>query len=148
MYPGEVAILRRGKELTHCHFQGWRCAGCGRPCTRVRWPSLRTGQELTCCHFQGWQCAGCGKAMYLDEAAILRTGQELTRCHFQGWRCAGCERAMYPGEVAIFADRAGTNKCWHPGCFSCARYGILLPLTFYSMQKTLFRSFIRRKLTL
>ncbi|XP_033123431.1 testin-like isoform X2 [Anneissia japonica] len=35
------------------------------------------------------------------------------------WACSKCGGSMRGGDVAVFAERAGTNKCWHPACFRC-----------------------------
>ncbi|XP_071961725.1 testin-like isoform X2 [Antedon mediterranea] len=35
------------------------------------------------------------------------------------WACSKCGEGMKGGDVAVFAERAGTNKCWHPACFRC-----------------------------
>jgi len=36
------------------------------------------------------------------------------------WLCQNCTQPIRGGEVAIFAERAGSDKCWHPDCFSCS----------------------------
>ena len=36
------------------------------------------------------------------------------------WLCQNCTEPIRGGEVAIFAERAGSDKCWHPHCFSCS----------------------------
>ena len=36
------------------------------------------------------------------------------------WLCQNCTHPIRGGEVAIFAERAGSDKCWHPDCFSCS----------------------------
>ncbi len=33
--------------------------------------------------------------------------------------CQGCNGPLRLGDVAIRADRAGTDKMWHPQCFKC-----------------------------
>ncbi|XP_057313445.1 testin-like isoform X2 [Hydractinia symbiolongicarpus] len=44
-----------------------------------------------------------------------KTPQEVTQ-----WVCERCNKHLLSGEVAIFAERAGKDKCWHPGCFVCS----------------------------
>lgn len=36
------------------------------------------------------------------------------------WSCRKCTQPIEPGTVAIFAERAGSDKCWHPQCFVCS----------------------------
>ena len=35
------------------------------------------------------------------------------------WLCQNCGQPIQGGQVAIFAERAGSDKCWHPDCFVC-----------------------------
>ncbi|XP_068207816.1 uncharacterized protein [Palaemon carinicauda] len=39
--------------------------------------------------------------------------------HKSKYSCQGCNLPMNVGDVAIFCERAGSDKCWHPACFSC-----------------------------
>nr|AMQ67873.1 prickle/testin-like protein [Oscarella lobularis] len=43
-----------------------------------------------------------------------------------GWTCAECRKGLESGSVAVFADRAGDDRCWHPGCFVCSKCKELL----------------------
>lgn len=36
------------------------------------------------------------------------------------WSCRKCSQPIEAGTVAIFAERAGSDKCWHPQCFVCS----------------------------
>jgi hypothetical protein len=36
------------------------------------------------------------------------------------WCCRKCSQPIEAGTVAIFAERAGSDKCWHPQCFVCS----------------------------
>ncbi len=36
------------------------------------------------------------------------------------WSCRKCTQPIEAGTVAIFAERAGSDKCWHPQCFVCS----------------------------
>ena len=38
----------------------------------------------------------------------------------QNWSCRKCSQIIQAGTVAIFAERAGSDKCWHPQCFVCS----------------------------
>ncbi|XP_071809956.1 testin-like isoform X1 [Asterias amurensis] len=42
------------------------------------------------------------------------------------WKCCRCTKGMTGGDVAVFAERAGNDKCWHPGCFRCRTCNELL----------------------
>lgn len=42
------------------------------------------------------------------------------------WQCVKCGDNMSGGDVAVFAERAGVDKCWHPGCFRCTTCSELL----------------------
>ncbi|XP_022108482.1 testin-like isoform X1 [Acanthaster planci] len=42
------------------------------------------------------------------------------------WKCCRCNQGMTGGDVAVFAERAGNDKCWHPGCFRCRTCNELL----------------------
>nr|XP_002734641.1 PREDICTED: testin-like [Saccoglossus kowalevskii] len=42
------------------------------------------------------------------------------------WKCCGCHENLEGGDVAVFAERAGPDKCWHPGCFRCGTCNELL----------------------
>ena len=71
-----------------------------------------------------------------DQRPSSTTPQKLTT---SSWSCAGCGQRMGPGEVAIFAERAGQDKCWHPGCFACCECGeILEDLLYYYSYGQLF----------
>lgn len=35
------------------------------------------------------------------------------------WDCVVCPDKLKTGDIAILAERAGTEKRWHPGCFQC-----------------------------
>lgn len=57
----------------------------------------------------------------------------------QKWTCHGCNDEIPPGSVAVFAERAGTQKCWHPSCFRCADCGqLLVDLIYFWDQDSLF----------
>ncbi|NXQ17802.1 TES protein, partial [Peucedramus taeniatus] len=40
--------------------------------------------------------------------------------------CYHCKLHMKEGDPAVYAERAGYDKLWHPGCFICSTCGELL----------------------
>ncbi|NXB41025.1 TES protein, partial [Struthidea cinerea] len=40
--------------------------------------------------------------------------------------CYHCKLNMQEGDPAVYAERAGYDKLWHPGCFVCCTCGELL----------------------
>lgn len=46
--------------------------------------------------------------------------QEVIQDPDQCWSCRKCNQPIQAGTVAIFAERAGSDKCWHPECFQCS----------------------------
>lgn len=46
--------------------------------------------------------------------------QEVIQESEQHWSCRKCCQPIQTGTVAIFAERAGSDKCWHPQCFVCS----------------------------
>ena len=46
--------------------------------------------------------------------------QEIFELPEQQWHCHKCRQPVQPGTVAVFAERAGSDKCWHPQCFCCS----------------------------
>ena len=46
--------------------------------------------------------------------------QEVIQQSEQQWCCRKCSQPIEAGTVAIFAERAGSDKCWHPQCFVCS----------------------------
>lgn len=46
--------------------------------------------------------------------------QEVIQGEDQVWICRKCVQPIEAGQVAIFAERAGSDKCWHPQCFTCS----------------------------
>jgi len=46
--------------------------------------------------------------------------QEVIQGEDQVWMCRKCVQPIEAGQVAIFAERAGSDKCWHPQCFTCS----------------------------
>ncbi|EDL28963.1 mCG54711 [Mus musculus] len=47
------------------------------------------------------------------------------------YSCYCCKRIIKEGYPAIFAERAGYDKLWHPGCFICSTCGELLVNMIY-----------------
>lgn len=45
--------------------------------------------------------------------------------------CSKCEKTIETGDMAVFAERAGDDKCWHVGCFTCEEDGDFLVDLFY-----------------
>uniref|UniRef100_W8BCU0 Protein espinas n=2 Tax=Ceratitis capitata TaxID=7213 RepID=W8BCU0_CERCA len=33
--------------------------------------------------------------------------------------CKGCDEPLSAGDIVVFAQRVGSQICWHPGCFVC-----------------------------
>ncbi|XP_067632173.1 protein espinas [Eurosta solidaginis] len=33
--------------------------------------------------------------------------------------CKGCDEPLSSGDIVVFAQRVGSQICWHPGCFVC-----------------------------
>lgn len=55
------------------------------------------------------------------------------------WLCQNCTEPIRGGEVAIFAERAGSDKCWHPHCFSCSIcHEILAELVYFFVDDSIF----------
>ena len=53
--------------------------------------------------------------------------------------CEGCGGECPPGSVAVFAERAGSQKCWHPSCFRCSDCSeLLVDLIYFWDQDALF----------
>ncbi|KAF5893477.1 testin isoform X2, partial [Clarias magur] len=51
------------------------------------------------------------------------------------YACHHCQRAMNRGDPAVFAERAGFDKLWHPGCFVCCTCNELLVDMIYFWKK-------------
>ncbi|KAA0724441.1 Testin [Triplophysa tibetana] len=51
------------------------------------------------------------------------------------YSCHQCQQPMKKGEPAVFADRAGYDKLWHPGCFVCCTCTELLVDMIYFWKK-------------
>ncbi|KAM9471244.1 testin [Clarias gariepinus] len=51
------------------------------------------------------------------------------------YACHQCHRAMNRGDPAVFAERAGFEKLWHPGCFVCCTCNELLVDMIYFWKK-------------
>lgn len=49
--------------------------------------------------------------------------------------CHHCQRAMNRGDPAVYAERAGFDKLWHPGCFVCCTCNELLVDMIYFWKK-------------
>ncbi|XP_052027840.1 testin-like [Apodemus sylvaticus] len=47
------------------------------------------------------------------------------------YSCYWCKRAIKEGHPAVFAEKAGYDKLWHPGCFICSTCGELLVNMIY-----------------
>ena len=54
--------------------------------------------------------------------------QEVIQGEDQVWICRKCVAPIEAGQVAIFAERAGSDKCWHPQCFTCSICQVFTPL--------------------
>jgi len=55
------------------------------------------------------------------------------------WLCQNCTHPIRGGEVAIFAERAGSDKCWHPDCFSCSIcHEVLAELVYFFSDSNIF----------
>jgi len=55
------------------------------------------------------------------------------------WLCQNCTQPIRGGEVAIFAERAGSDKCWHPNCFSCSIcHEVLAELVYFFSDDSIF----------
>lgn len=50
----------------------------------------------------------------------VRYEQEIFELPEQQWHCHKCRLPVQPGTVAVFAERAGSDTCWHPQCFCCS----------------------------
>ncbi|CAM9963746.1 unnamed protein product [Lampetra fluviatilis] len=47
-------------------------------------------------------------------------------------RCNRCKQPMQQGDPAVFAERAGSQHLWHPGCFCCSACDeILVDLVYF-----------------
>ncbi|XP_065147866.1 testin [Paramisgurnus dabryanus] len=51
------------------------------------------------------------------------------------YSCHQCQQPMKKGEPAVYADRAGYDKLWHPGCFVCCTCTELLVDMIYFWKK-------------
>lgn len=56
--------------------------------------------------------------------------QEVIQELEQGWTCRKCCLPIEGGSVAIFAERAGSDKCWHPQCFVCSICNVRNDISF------------------
>lgn len=45
--------------------------------------------------------------------------------------CQGCDKPVENGTIGLFAQRAGPQACWHPGCFACSKCKHLLADLIY-----------------
>lgn len=54
--------------------------------------------------------------------------QEVIQEPEKEWTCRKCIQPIVAGTVAIFAERAGSDKCWHPQCFTCSICNVTIPL--------------------
>lgn len=46
--------------------------------------------------------------------------RQIPLTHSGKLECKNCEKSIDNGSIGIFAARAGSEACWHPGCFTCA----------------------------
>lgn len=51
------------------------------------------------------------------------------------YSCHRCQQPMKKGEPAVYAERAGYDKLWHPGCFVCCTCTELLVDMIYFWKK-------------
>ncbi|XP_060784395.1 testin [Neoarius graeffei] len=51
------------------------------------------------------------------------------------YACHHCQCVMNRGDLAVFAERAGYDKLWHPGCFVCCTCNELLVDMIYFWKK-------------
>ncbi|XP_017330144.1 testin [Ictalurus punctatus] len=51
------------------------------------------------------------------------------------YACHHCQRVMNRGDPAVYAERAGYDKLWHPGCFVCCTCNELLVDMIYFWKK-------------
>ncbi|XP_064417113.1 testin [Latimeria chalumnae] len=51
------------------------------------------------------------------------------------YSCYHCKLAMQEGDPAVYAERAGYDKLWHPGCFICCTCNELLVDLIYFWKK-------------
>ncbi|XP_046705755.1 testin [Silurus meridionalis] len=51
------------------------------------------------------------------------------------YACHHCQGAMKRGDPAVYAERAGFDKLWHPGCFVCCTCNELLVDMIYFLKK-------------
>ncbi|KAG7329525.1 hypothetical protein KOW79_007699 [Hemibagrus wyckioides] len=51
------------------------------------------------------------------------------------YECHHCQRVMNRGDPAVYAERAGYDKLWHPGCFVCCTCNELLVDMIYFWKK-------------
>lgn len=55
------------------------------------------------------------------------------------WSCRKCSQPIEAGTVAIFAERAGSDKCWHPQCFQCSIcHEMLADLIYFFVDDNMF----------
>ncbi|XP_046889397.1 testin [Hypomesus transpacificus] len=53
----------------------------------------------------------------------------------QTFSCHQCQQPMRQGEPAVYAERAGYDQLWHPGCFVCCTCSELLVDMIYFWKK-------------
>ncbi|CAF0852384.1 unnamed protein product [Brachionus calyciflorus] len=46
--------------------------------------------------------------------------RQIPLTHQGKLECKNCEKSIENGSIGIFAARAGSDACWHPGCFNCS----------------------------
>uniref|UniRef100_H2YE73 Testin n=1 Tax=Ciona savignyi TaxID=51511 RepID=H2YE73_CIOSA len=50
----------------------------------------------------------------------------ITGVYLKQQSCAECRNPLDEGDAVVWAERAGSERYWHPGCFSCAECKELL----------------------